>query len=553
MRVSAELKGRRLFAALVLLALLPSLLAVAAFASQPPASTPGPPAYDPLPLDKTPLLEALWVGELQRTRRLTRAAVGQAAPFLAQPVFPERVPTIVLVQREAPYALAELQQRFPQAFGRVDDAPLLTSSLQVLAGASLQLDSRETPALRLASSPEGFTTIIATRGAIGLTGTADRPVTVSSWDTARGAVDDDASDGRSFLLTLGGRMDLAYADVGHLGFGTGSSSGLAWRGEPEGDGLPVARAQGDVSSSTLHNNRFGAFTFEAQGMRWSDNAFVDNDAYGFDPHDLSNDFVVERNVAHGNGRHGFIFSRGCDRNVLRNNVAFDNRGHGFMIDDGRSEDSLTAEARLLPSNDNQLLDNWAYDNDGSGIELEGGSGLLVRGNTLERNHVGIRVKDQASATVEGNTALDNRLAGVDVLAGAGDVLVDGNRVRGGWAGITLGDTARTRLVANGVGDTSTPLVVGGVSQRRETLAGTISQFYRWNPVLVLWTAILGVPVLVGLFGPLRRLARRRGPRMRPSILGVPVLIGWVGRGRHRQPGLLGRLARRRGPRMRPAT
>lgn len=499
MRVSAELKGRRLLLALLLLALLPALLAVSAFASQRPEGTPGPPSYDPLPLARTPVLAALQVRELQRSRRISRAAAVRGGSFLAPPVFPETLPTLVLGAREAAYTLPELRAGFPSAFGEVDGGLLLRASLQVPAGAHLVVDAAQTPDVRLTSSPAGFATLVATRGRLSLQGAAE-PLRVSSWDPERAAVDTELGDGRAFVLALGGRLDVDRADVGHLGFGTGTSSGMAWRGEPEAPGVPGAKAVGDVTGSTLHHNWFGAYAFEAQGMRWADNVFADNAAYGFDPHDLSNDFVVERNVARGNGRHGFIFSRGCDRNVLQDNLAVDNRGHGFMIDDGRSEDSeVSGTARALASNDNQLLRNRALDNDGSGIELEGGVGLVVQDNEVRRNHVGIRVKNAAAGVLRDNRAIDNRLAGIDVLTGAGDLLVQDNVLRGGWAGVTLADPAGTRLVGNDIAETSTPLAVAGVSQREDTLATRISRFYKWNPVLVLWTAILGVPVLMGLF------------------------------------------------------
>ena len=375
----------------------------------------------------------------------------------------------------------------------------LSASLQVSGGATLLVDGATTPDVRLLSSPAGFTTLIGAGGAIRLQGGPAAPVRLSSWDPDRAGVDAVLGDGRAFVLTLGGRLDLDRADLGHLGFGTGTSSGIAWRGEPATPAGPAAKAHGEVTGSTLHHNWFGAYTYEAQGMRWADNVFADNTAYGFDPHDLSNDFVVERNVARGNGRHGFIFSRGCDRNVLRDNVAHGNRGHGFMIDDGRSEDSeLGGPARSLPSNDNVLTGNHAYDNDGSGIELEGGTGSVVRGNRIEGNHVGVRVKDGAAAAVQGNTGVDNRLAGIDVLASAGAVLVEANTLRGGWAGITVGDAATTRLVGNDISGSSTDTTVAGVAQRTDTPAARVGRLFKWNPLLVLWTAILGVPVLAGL-------------------------------------------------------
>jgi parallel beta-helix repeat protein len=296
-------------------------------------------------------------------------------------------------------------------------------------------------------------------------------------------------------------MDVTHADMGYLGFGTGTSSGVAWRGSqhpPDRPDLPGRPATGDVRSSTLHDNWFGAYTYEAAGMHWTGNIFRDNEAYGFDPHDSSDDFVLVRNVAHGNGRHGIIFSRGCDRNLLKDNVSYDNRGHGFMIDDGRSEDTPDERAKRLPSNQNVLVGNHAYANDGSGIEIEGGEGTVVEGNRLERNHVGVRVKDDASALVADNTLQRSRLAGVDVLAGAGKVRIKGNEITGGWAGVALNAQNAAALAGNRFQGSSAPLVIGGQPRREDGALEVIGRLFRWNPLLILWTAILGVPTVLTL-------------------------------------------------------
>jgi parallel beta-helix repeat protein len=244
-------------------------------------------------------------------------------------------------------------------------------------------------------------------------------------------------------------------------------------------------------------------------MRWIGNTLANNAAYGFDPHDLSNDFVVQNNIAHGNGRHGFIFSRGCDRSVLRNNTSYDNRGHGFMIDDGRTADAPNAKASRLPSNDSVLIGNRAYDNDGSGIEIEGGTGTVVKNNVLERNHVGVRIKNDASVIVENNRIAGSALAGVDVLTGADRVLIRNNTITGGWASIALGDKNAAQLAINNLQDASTPLAIAGQAVREDDLATTIGRVFRWNPLLVLWATILGVPTVFGVHQLARYLARRR--------------------------------------------
>jgi parallel beta-helix repeat protein len=516
MPVRAELSVQRLLVAILLVVAVPGFLAVIALSYRSPEPSPGPAEYDPVSLDDQPVLVALRDRELQRSRQITADAGVLTAPQLVPATFPEPVPTVALAPRAEAYDLAEVQRLVPDAFAVLDGALLLRASVVVPAGAQLTIDGA-TPDVRLSSRPDGFASVIARGGTVDVRGTKQRPVHISSWDEDAGAVDADPADGRAFVLAIGGRMDISHADIGHLGFGTGTSSGVAWRGADHVPGVQPAKATGRVDSSTFHDNWFGVYTFEAGSMRFTGNTFADNGAYGFDPHDLSNDFVVERNVARGNGRHGFIFSRGCDRNVLRSNVAHDNRGHGFMIDDGRTEDSADFAASRLASNDNQLLDNRAYDNGGSGIEIEGGAGTVVRGNLLARNHVGVRIKDDAAALVSGNRISSSRFAGVDVLSDGSKVEVRGNTVTGGWASIALEDARAVQETGNNLTGASTPLVVNGRAERGEGPAGVIGRVFRWNPLLLLWVAILGVPGILAV----HRLARWRLYRRRQA----PVATG----------------------------
>jgi len=509
MPVRAELGLRRFFLALLMIAALPALLATTAIVYNRPAPPPGPPAYNPTPLTRDEVLIALLARELQRSRKLTAIAPSlPPGPQLVPATFPSPLPTIVLSPRPEPYTLAEVRDSVPDAFETVDNILLVKASIEVPRNSELIVDGTTTPDLRLLSTPAGFVTMIAQGGTLKFQGTQQAPLSVSSWDPGTSAVDELFVDGRSFLLAMGGRMDISHTDIGHLGFGTGTSSGAAWRSDDHTVDSEVIPSVGTVSNSVLHHNWFGAYTFEATGMQWIGNTFAYNAAYGFDPHDLSNDFLVERNVAHHNGRHGFIFSRGCDRNILRDNLAYNNRGHGFMIDDGRSEDTSYADAARLPSNNNQLVNNRAYNNDGSGIEIEGGTGTVVKGNVLEDNHVGVRVKSDASALIEKNRISDSALAGVDVLDGSGSVKIANNSVSGGWAGIALGRQHSATLEKNTLVDTSTPVAVAGQAVREANIGSTIGQVFRWNPLLVLWSAILGVPIVFGIY----RLARLAAPR-----------------------------------------
>ncbi len=248
-------------------------------------------------------------------------------------------------------------------------------------------------------------------------------------------------------------------------------------------------------------------------MRWSGNTFANNDEYGFDPHDFSDNFVVEGNNAYGNGKHGFIFSRGCSNNVLRYNVALHNAGHGFMIDDGRSSPSEGAEMRLNGSNDNLVVDNYAFANGGNGVEIEGGVGNVVADNRLLGNYVGVRVKDDAQVTVRDNIVTSNVRYGIDVRNAHGTIPVTGNTISGSWGAVNLATSDSADVTANVISAVSANLVVDGTALRETTWFTHLGAYLYWNPLLLLWSLVLGVPVIVAVLRLVSGKSRFRYRRM----------------------------------------
>lgn len=500
-RVRAALSARRLLVGLVALLLVPGSLGVAALSYETPAPAPTTTAEPHEPLPQAP--DSVARAQLDRSAQASRAARKLTAPQLLTPSRtepPGSLPTLALAPRAAPYTLAQLRALAPTAFADVPGAPgavLVTANIEVPVGATLVVDGA-TPDVRLTSSPDSFATLVS-RGTTRITGSDDTEVRISSFDPARSAADPVSTDGRSFVLQIGGRMDVDHARFSDLGFGTGTSSGVAWRGAAADTGSSErVKAQGAVTSSVFTGNHFGAYTHEAVGMLWENNTFVGNEEYGFDPHDFSDGFLVTGNTAHDNGKHGFIFSRGCNGNVLRGNYAHDNAGHGFMIDDGRSVTTADAQSRIDTSNDNVVTGNVAYDNANSGVEIEGGTGNVVSANTLTRNDIGVRIKDGASATVVDNVILDSDRYGVNALGTGGQVPVNGNTISGSWAAVNLAGAGSAAVGTNTITDVTTPLVVDSVVTYETSWVDELGKYIRWNPLLVLWGLILGVPLIVGV-------------------------------------------------------
>ncbi|MBW8766824.1 MAG: hypothetical protein JF630_11560 [Geodermatophilales bacterium] len=94
--------------------------------------------------------------------------------------------------------------------------------------------------------------------------------------------------------------------------------------------------------------------------------------------------------------------------------------------------------------------------------------------------------------------MNSRLAGVDVLAGSGSVSIRSNRITGGWAGVTLSAENAAVMTGNRIDGPSTPMVIGGQPRRDHDPLSAIGRVFRWNPLLVLWVAILGVPMVLAV-------------------------------------------------------
>jgi parallel beta-helix repeat protein len=262
---------------------------------------------------------------------------------------------------------------------------LLRANIVVSGTARLEATNATISQLRLDSTPgaNAINAVITASGGHLLF----QDVNVSSWNTIANDVDITVSDKRSYLLAQnGGRMDIVRSNVGYLGWASGEPSGLSWRkrGDPND---PVTGATGSIIDSTIHHHYFGQYSYEAYGLVIRGSRFHSNLYYGIDPHDFSQNFVVENNIVHNNGKHGIIFSRGCTNNIIRNNEVYGNHDHGIMLDRG--------------TNNNLIENNTVYDNF-DGIAIFQSSNNTIYNNILRNNQRGIRI----NATYDSNDDFD---------------------------------------------------------------------------------------------------------------------------------------------------
>jgi len=269
-------------------------------------------------------------------------------------------------------------------------------SVVVLHGTSAGGDMNE---LRIqstnSSTPGSFVSITADYGVIDIANTK-----ILSWDTAVNGPDlEFASFGRAFIrvrssLAADGvtpqesRMDIVNSEISNLGYDAAESYGLSWKvigthPDPTKSIFDFVNVYGNIIGSHIHHNYWGVYSFGLEGGQWLNNEINHNAGYGFDPHDDSDNLLIEGNNVHhnggiGRGTHGIIASMNCDHLVIRNNRSWANAENGIMLH-RHCDDSI-------------IENNQTYLNGDSGIALFDTDRTTVRNNIiLSNSNAGIRL------------------------------------------------------------------------------------------------------------------------------------------------------------------
>jgi len=264
-------------------------------------------------------------------------------------------------------------------------------------GITLKLDKNQVTWFKLESNKKSFTMLRSVDSDIIING-----VKITSWDSEKNDYDKELKDGRSFIMVKdNARMDIYSSELSYLGYPTASDItvspyGVSWK--LSSLKLKKMLLTGEVINNKFHHNYFGAYTYGATGMLWRGNEFYENIKYGLDPHDDSNGFLVENNIAHDNGAHGIIFSKRCMYNTIRNNISYNNKLHGIMLHE---------------KSDFNIIENNILTGNTSGVSLYHSSNNIVRNNTIKDNRHGVRANASSNNnTVQNNTIIGSKLYGI---------------------------------------------------------------------------------------------------------------------------------------------
>lgn len=377
--------------------------------------------------------------------------------------------TLVLTKRDQPYGLADLLELAPQTFVREPDgAYLLTENIVVQPGAKLDLSAAGPLTIRMASDAARFVSIVNMGGELSTRGTSAAPVTVTSWDRDGGAPDTLTDDGRAYVRSIGGVVELEGTRFSDLGFWSGRTGGVALTGTDLPSEGALDKYGRELEAAVKTGTAAGD---QAVGDETVDGAAGEGTGTAEDP---SLEGVLPAGVLpvpENDGEdpsYSYVSARIEDSTFTRNAFGlFVSNANGIDIKGTEVEDSLVdgivlhrfvVNAAITgTTSTGNVGDGFALARATTGIMLtevtssdNGGSGIFVRGTPLADgpNASGMPVGDYGNNTIANSTTEDNARYGIEVVGGR-NVNVNANDVNGNDMGIVVRDDARdVSLVGN---------------------------------------------------------------------------------------------------------
>ena len=482
---------------------------------------------------------AILAGEDQRLLSLVTSVRPGSGPY-SQDV--GAVQTLVLTARGLDYGLSDLVA-LGAAEVQPDDAVLITRHVFVAPGARLTIDAPGTT-LRLRSDPSGFVSLVAWKAELALSGAEGRPLAVTSWDPELQRPDPATVDGRAYVRDASGGMQLRFLAASDLGFWAGRTSGMAWTGSSR------TAATGSAVSSTFRHNYYGAFASQGEGLAVAQSDFSGNTVDGLLLHRSTAQTAITDSTARGNGRHGFSADHGSELVSYTAVTAEENGAYGLFFSGSPLSEGPSASGASLRGYGQVVVSGGTFrKNEKAGLRVVDGKDVAIADTRVEDNTDGIVLAGAAAPTkVERSTVTGNRRFGISVTRGS--AVVTHNEVSGSRTAIQVRDAA-VAVTGNTIRRATEHAisVVGaaaGSSLERNTIGGrgpsgldvyrvdagvTVSaagndvtgwtrdrddltywsDFAPNHPMLLLWVALLGTPLVLTLRGRHQRVAPGTSP------------------------------------------
>jgi parallel beta-helix repeat protein len=387
-----------------------------------------------VPLDFDPKQANLVAAEDQRVFNIVGTVLSGTAPReLTSPGAP---PTLVLPSRLSPYTLDNLVSA--GAVVRQPGALLVVKNVLLAPGARLDV-AVPGGQLRLSSGPSGFTSLVGFKATLELSGSDRAPLTVTSWNPATNTPDTDETDGRAYLRSIGGRMDLTDVTVADLGFWSGRTGGVAWTGSAS------APATGTATGVTISGNHYGIFLARSTGVLINGAQISRSTMDGVSVHSNALGTQLWRVDTMHSGRNGIDVSAGAQQTTMRGVAATGNVRNGIYLDgtppaSGPNADGGTTRQSAVFSVDGST----SRGNSEHGILVTNANDVTLTNNTVAANRDGIIVRGVTRGVVlRANHISSPGGFAVAVRGGAKDAVVDQNVISDALTAVQVNDSVAT--------------------------------------------------------------------------------------------------------------
>jgi parallel beta-helix repeat protein len=309
-----------------------------------------------------------------------------------------------------------------------DGVWLLNANVTILAGSTLNIDSKDTKWLKIISDGKTLAYGIHVYGSMKIDS-----VKVTSWnpETNDYVESHGSREISGKIVHLGAPRP--YIRVEHRGTGTTNitNSEIAYLGYEGGWGsgtsglhYHLAGHGSIIRNNDIHHLYFGFYSVGVGGLVIENNKVHDMGHYGIDPHTGTHDMVIRNNTVYGNNGTAIICSLDCYNILIENNKVYNNTESGITF--SRNMTNSVVRNNLVRDQKYAILVSQSHNNE-------------IYNNTISNSNPGITLQNASSANKIYLNSIINSTNATSIKTGAHGNMLYSNT-------IVLNDTTNAKAI-----------------------------------------------------------------------------------------------------------
>src|SRR6188472_4195876 len=331
----------------------------------------------------------------------------------------------ITVSCSSPVSLTDIYEQLGRAGNNAlykdpnnDGVWLLNANVTILAGSTLNIDSKDTKWLKIVADGQTLAYGIHVYGSMNIDS-----VKVTSWNPeANNYVESHGSRETSGkIVHVGaprpylrverrgtGTTNITNSEIAYLGYEGGWGTGTS------GIHYHLAGHGSVIRNNDIHHLYFGFYSVGVGGMVIENNKVHDMGHYGIDPHTGTHDMVIRNNTVYGNNGTAIICSLDCYNILIEKNVVYNNTGSGIsfsrnMTNSIARDNNIYDQSRAIHvsrSHNNEIYNNTVSNGKSAIVLVSNSSANKVHDNIIMNAKNPLRIDPGLDQV---NTIYDNKI------------------------------------------------------------------------------------------------------------------------------------------------